>query len=336
MMKRNLIRSIALILSALSTLHIYAEPAFETNISYQGQVGDKYEWQLYVKNASAGTDDNDSGVSMRVNAEMTSDHGYSGGTIGDFWQTDAITDNYFDSSIWNGLGAIDPIALDPMADELWINFLTDYGTLVNSTVEIDTYGGDTVIVDQQLPGVLTADIYDDNEVNFKDFALLASQWQMPYESNIPTNGSVDNGEVQYDFNFDMNLGEATIAISNIGTTPLTEFNLNIAELVGYEADPDVWGLNPSSGTANFSITGGTLENGSGFLIDYTFNKDLVELTFDSLDYSGAFGSGTLDNIVTIKEIPELSADITGDSVVDINDLDELCQQWLMTETWYGP
>ena len=124
---------------------------------------------------------------------------------------------------------------------------------------------------------------------------------------IPDTGSVDDGKVQYDYNFDMAGGGATIAISNIGTTPLDLFQLDIAELIEYWPDPDVWQLTPPSGTGTFSITGGSLANGESFLIDYEFNKDLVQLVYSDLIYSGIGDNQVhLSGIVTTALIPEPS------------------------------
>ena len=124
---------------------------------------------------------------------------------------------------------------------------------------------------------------------------------------IPDTGSVDDGKVQYDYNFDMAGGGATIAISNIGTQPLNLFELEIAALIEYWPDPDVWQLTPPSGTGRFSITGGELGNGGSFLIDYEFNKDLVQLVYSDLIYSGIGDNQVhLSGIVTTALIPEPS------------------------------
>ena len=125
-------------------------------------------------------------------------------------------------------------------------------------------------------------------------------------NDIPLAGTVNNGEVQYDWEFHMDVGAGNLAISNIGTTPLTLFELDIAELTQYWSDPDVWDLNPPSGTWTFSITGSSLINGESLLIDYEFNKNLVQLIYADFGYQGADDIGTLNNIVTVGPIPEPS------------------------------
>lgn len=143
---------VGLLLSAAQATLI--TPDFNTNLTYMGEQNGQHAWQLYVKNITPIADDNYSGISLKVNAENTSDHSYWGGTIGDFWQTETITDNYFESSTWSPIGNINPTVLDADADELWINFLSDYSSLVDSTVVIDTLDFYTVVVDQQLPGYI--------------------------------------------------------------------------------------------------------------------------------------------------------------------------------------
>ena len=115
-------------------------------------------------------------------------------------------------------------------------------------------------------------------------------------------GSVDNGEVLYEYSFDMTTGGATIAISNIGTTPITLFELPITALTEYETDPDVWTLSPETGTGTFQITGGQLSNGQSFLIDYLFDPDAVVLGYADLFYRGD-ETGTLHGIVTTTPEP---------------------------------
>ncbi|MBL7221425.1 MAG: PEP-CTERM sorting domain-containing protein [Phycisphaerae bacterium] len=119
---------------------------------------------------------------------------------------------------------------------------------------------------------------------------------------IPLVGSVDNGEVRYEWEFFPTFGDAEFVISNIGTTPITEFELPITGLIEYEADPDVWTGTLDKDTRIFRITGGSLENGGSFLIDYLFNKDEVVLGYADLYYEG-FHTGTLHNIVTTTPEP---------------------------------
>ena len=121
---------------------------------------------------------------------------------------------------------------------------------------------------------------------------------------VPTTGSVNNGEFQFDWNYDMSLGEATVAFTNLGASQTSVLELYIAELEGFELDPDVFSMNPGSGSGNFSISGSSLGIGDTLLMDYTFDHTNVVLDYDQLDYSGLFDSGTLENIVTTQEIPE--------------------------------
>ena len=125
---------------------------------------------------------------------------------------------------------------------------------------------------------------------------------------VPITGSVDDGKVQYEWDFThFDLGVGNLAISNIGTQPLNLLELDIAELTQYWSDPDVWQLTPSSGTGIFSISGGQLPNGQSFLIDYEFNKDLVQLVYSDLIYTGIGDDHVhLSNIVTVGLIPEPS------------------------------
>ncbi|MBL7221423.1 MAG: hypothetical protein ISS69_15025 [Phycisphaerae bacterium] len=121
---------------------------------------------------------------------------------------------------------------------------------------------------------------------------------------IPLTGSVDNGEVRYDWEFFPTFGAAEFVISNIGTTPLTHFDLPITGLTEYEADPDFWTLSPETGTGMFTISsgGGELRYGDSFLVDYFFDPDAVVLGYADLYYEG-FHTGTLHNIVTTTPEP---------------------------------
>ncbi|MBL7221424.1 MAG: PEP-CTERM sorting domain-containing protein [Phycisphaerae bacterium] len=121
---------------------------------------------------------------------------------------------------------------------------------------------------------------------------------------IPLVGSVDNGEVRYEWEFFPTFGDAQFVISNIGTTPLTHFDLPITGLTEYEADPDVWTLSPETGTGMFRISSGSLRNGQSFLVDYLFDPDEVVLGYVSMVYTDDGDiSNTLDGIVTTTPEP---------------------------------
>jgi hypothetical protein len=137
---------------------------------------------------------------------------------------------------------------------------------------------------------------------------------------IPDSGVIDNGEVEYEWEFFMTTGDASLTISNIGTTPITQFDLYIAELIEYETDPDFWELDPESGSGIFSISGGTLRDDDSFLIEYMFNKDLVELAYSNLDYTDDGDiTRTLSNIVTLAL---LAIDNDEDGFTDDVDCDD--------------
>ena len=91
------------------------------------------------------------------------------------------------------------------------------------------------------------------------------------------------------------------------------FNSTYCDRCVYEKGQDNWESIQASGLGDNNLYGAGFNLGTGNLI-----------LNDSMD-TGKYADGIA--------IPE-PADITGDGIVDINDLKELCSQWLEVEQWY--
>ena len=76
-------------------------------------------------------------------------------------------------------------------------------------------------------------------------------------------------------------------------------------MTGYEADPESLFITPGTGSGIKNMSGDHINIGLGesFLVDYTFNPTGVTLGYETLSYSGDFGAGTLDNVVTTIAAP---------------------------------
>jgi hypothetical protein len=198
-------------------------PIFETDILYNGPLEGEYWWTLHINNATAGNENDDSGVGLKIYAQKTSLHYYTGGTIGDYWRTDHAADDYFEASTWSSLGNITPTALSSQADDLYVDFLSESDTLVESTIDIQTRGSGLVTVNQPLPGFppTPGDTDGDHDVDVIDYNNFVAQFGGP------------PGPDSADFNNDGRVDLTDFATMRgkfgFGVSPSPEFGTTIPE-----------------------------------------------------------------------------------------------------------
>ena len=204
-----------------------------------------------------------------------------------------------------------------------------------------------VSVDVPVERTLEADIYFDGIVNFRDFAVLAGEWQQeedwyspPYFGGGPVMEIDSDIYVGPDFGF---IGSYTVT----NTSPQAEHN-NMIEFTlpagtnqgVYDAvAPTGWLLTINSDNTVFTGNGNYIAPG---------NQELFELYSTDLnihqDYAEADGSGPPDGLTfdpVLVDVPgeylrTLEADIYFDGIVDANDLRQMTDEWLITESWYVP
>jgi len=210
----------------------------------------------------------------------------------------------------------------------------------------------------EFPRTLESDIYFDGIVNFRDFAILAGEWLDEEDWYSPPTGgdgptmTVESSCYIADYDQwaenphpgDELLLQYEVTNTTSGGDPdnaLIIFSVPCGINQGvYDAvAPDVgWNLTINNNDTTFT--------GDTFALSAGGNQGLFELYSTELNLSKgyatalsasnppqSFNSVEVDVPLRVKT---LSADITGNGIVDANDLKQISNQWLMTESWYVP
>ena len=239
-----------------------------------------------------------------------------------------------------------------------LNIHQDYAT-ANAVGPPQGLAFDSVLVDVpgEFPRTLDADIYFDGIVNFRDFAVLAGEWMDTEDWYVlPTGGdgptmAVDSSYSIADYDQwadtphpgDELLLQYEVTNTTSGSDPdnaLIIFSVPCGINQGvYDAvAPDVgWDLTINNNDTTFT--------GDTFALSAGGNQGLFELYSTELNLSKGYATALSASNppqsfnsaeVDIPIIRTLFADITGNGIVDTNDLKQMSGQWLMTESWYAP
>ncbi len=234
-----------------------------------------------------------------------------------------------------------------------LNVSKRYATALSASNPPESFN--PVKVNVPVETTLTTDIYFDGIVNFRDFAVLAGEWldkenwyTLPHSGDGPVMEVMSLTSIGEYFNEHFgNESKLTYLVTN--TTP--------------ESDPDnslisfIAPLGSNQGVVDYLTPD---NNNGGWNVTIDFNQTIFEANSGySLDSSGGFGqfdivstitdfgkgyanaesfqNGAFNSVeVDIPIIKSLSADITGNGIVDVNDLKQMSDEWLVTENWYVP
>ncbi|MFA5239172.1 MAG: hypothetical protein WC476_05620 [Phycisphaerae bacterium] len=343
----SLLAASVFVLTALDGTRAYAGPVYTANTEFLLDKGDgTYVWRTDIFNITPESDADSSGVSVILYTGNTSNHSF-GGDVGDpWWQLINSNALSFSAEAWEGEGFIDLPALNPNTDMLCIFYDSPYNTLIKSRIEVQTFGNGTfTIEDVLLPGELTADLNGDHIVNLLDFAILAGQWQSKepnvtdlthYEHTVDlgndnfisvfTNTYLDSGMRIFDYGIENNSGDTILNINQIGEDWVGSGGINLNWVMDI-IDSPVLNQDVIRFYDNSFLPGNNEELITGSNWTDTWGIRPMEL-------KGLSGETYTLNVLAPNAAVSLEADIIDDGMVDINDLQELCSQWLETEVLY--
>jgi hypothetical protein len=144
---RKLVMCIVALLLTAAALN--ATPIYTSDTHYSGRDGENYVYTLHIHNASSGHSADDSGIKVTAFTPdaIADSFGFSGGSIGDYWNLDSVDASKFIASITDGLGAIYSTGLDATADDLFITFSSPYGQLLNNQrIDVESYRNETYTI----------------------------------------------------------------------------------------------------------------------------------------------------------------------------------------------
>jgi hypothetical protein len=175
--------AVTIYILVLTAASANANPIFTSDTHYSGRDdNNNYVYTLHIHNASTGDSEMDSGLKVTAFTPdaIGDSFGFSGGSIGDYWNLISADATKFIANTEFGEGFIDPVARDPTASDLYITFSSPYNTLLNNQrIDVETveWGRVYTINNAQLPGVPEpGDLNLDAIVNFADFSILANDW----------------------------------------------------------------------------------------------------------------------------------------------------------------
>ena len=338
-----------MLLAAAGLAH--AEPTMTVNTYYEIDPIDGFAGIYTVTNTSPQNPDYEMDIFI---LPAGSNQGVSGALAPENWTFDINLDETIFSTT---LSYIPPVN-GQGTFELYSNILdVDQRDAIAYTVPNEQFN--PVSVDVPVERTLTADIYFDGIVNFKDFAMLAGEWMQVedwYEPPVTCDGNCpvmsiqsDSAIADYDeFDPDPHPGNELLIsylVSNDSVTGEHNNMINFTLPAGSDegvyvaAAPSGWNITINTVCTLFEGNGSVITPGSEGLFQL-YSTDLnIHQDFAEADAVGPEQSITFDPVQV--DVPgeyerTLSADITGNGIVDANDLKQMSGQWLMTESWYVP
>ena len=207
----------------------------------------------------------------------------------------------------------------------------------------------------EYPHTLSADIYFDGIVNLLDFAVLAGEWMQeedwygpPYSGGGPTMDITANSYIgNHDLDL-FHLGDELLIQYTVTNTSGSGTKNNMIDFsLPAGCNQGVYDAVVPSGWSFVINDDNTFFNGNGYVIEPS-QDDLFKLFSTDLnihqDYATATAVGPPDGLTFQPELTDvpgeyertLSSDITGNGIVDTNDLKQMSDEWLITESWYVP